>query len=150
MFRSDSNDPLISRRIVRDRQQMPALDRHHAGASGGLAGQQVAPADELRDEPAMGRIVDIRRRADLLDAALVHDHDSVRDGERLLLVMSDENRRGVELMHKRTDFLAHMDSKLGIEARGRLMEQKDRGPQYERAREGHSLLLPAREFTRIP
>ena len=39
-----------------------------------------------------GLFVDLLRRADLLDLALVHDHDPVGDFERLFLVVRDEDR----------------------------------------------------------
>ena len=53
----------------------------------------VAFADEVRDERVRRLIVDVRRRADLLDASLAHDHDRVGHAQRLFLIVRDEDER---------------------------------------------------------
>ena len=64
------------------------------------AGEEVASADEIGDKTALGHFIDFRRLAYLLDLAFVHDDDLVRHGERLLLVMCDEDSRRVQLVHQ--------------------------------------------------
>ena len=45
--------------------------------------ENVRFADEIRDEGVLRLVIDILRRTDLLDLALVHDDDDVGHGERL-------------------------------------------------------------------
>src|SRR5256886_3662564 len=56
----------------------------------------VHRADEAHHELVRGMVVELARRRDLLDAALVHDDDRVCELERLLLVVRDEDRRSEE------------------------------------------------------
>src|SRR6266540_1926510 len=55
-------------------------------------------ADEREHELVRGPLVEIMRRADLLDATVVHEHDVVGDLHRLLLIVRDEHRRDVHLV----------------------------------------------------
>ena len=50
-------------------------------------------ADEVVHEGGRGLLVDLLRRADLLDPPLVHHHHAVGDFQRLLLVVGDEHAR---------------------------------------------------------
>ena len=54
-----------------------------------LARPLVGLADETGDEARRGVMVELARRADLLEAPGVHDRDAVRHHERLGLVMGD-------------------------------------------------------------
>src|SRR5882762_544907 len=53
-------------------------------------------ADEAVLESGGGMVIDLTRRADLLDAALVHHHHPVGDFQRLFLIVGNENRRHVD------------------------------------------------------
>ena len=57
-------------------------------------GNQVVLAEEAGDELVGRPVVDLLRRADLLDAAGVHHADAVGHGDRLLLVVGDEQEGG--------------------------------------------------------
>ena len=91
-------------------------DQHDRGAGGGRPGQQrharpqhvrltrldrgrqpVVQADELGDERGGGVRVQLARRRQLLELAVAHHADPVGDGQRLLLVVGDEQRRGADL-----------------------------------------------------
>ena len=88
-------------------------------------------------------------RADLLDLARAHDGDAVGDGERLLLVVRDEERRDAELGLDAADLLAQLHAHLRVESRQRLVEQEHAGPGHESPGEGDALLLAARELVRV-
>ena len=51
-------------------------------------------ADEAGDEPVLRVVVELLRRADLLDAAVVHHHHAVGQRHRLDLVVGDVDRGG--------------------------------------------------------
>ena len=71
----------------------PASDSRPSPASTTVAVDQVERPDERRHERRRREVVDLDRRADLLDPALAHDDDAIRQRERLLLVVGDVDRR---------------------------------------------------------
>ena len=77
-----------------------------------------------------GLAVDLERRAHLLDRALVHHHDAVGHGQRLLLVVRDHDRGDAEPALQRADLLAQVHAHLGIERRERLVEQEQPGRRW--------------------
>ncbi len=120
----------------------------HAVAGDG-DGNRERFADEVLHKGGLRLLVDLLRRTDLLQAALVeHDH-AVGELERLLLVVRHEHRGDVDLLvqlaQPAAQFLAH----LGVERAERLVEQEDARLDGERARERHALALPARKLRRI-
>src|SRR5450830_146564 len=66
------------------------------GANG--AGQEIhrRRADESGDKQILRPVVEFQRRADLLDAAIVHDDDLVGHGHGLDLVVRDVHRRRLQ------------------------------------------------------
>ena len=58
---------------------------------------RLSVPDERGHEGGRREVVDLGRRADLLDPALAHDHDPVGQRERLLLVVGDVDRGDPEL-----------------------------------------------------
>ena len=65
-------------------------------------------ADEARDEQIVRPVVELERRADLLDQAVVHDHDLVGHGHGLDLVVGDVDRRGLQPLVQLLDLGAHL------------------------------------------
>src|SRR5690606_21383012 len=65
-----------------------------AGAVRGVRGEQDGLADEPGDPGVGGPGVDLVRRAALRDPAVADDGDEVRGGQRLLLVVGDEDGGG--------------------------------------------------------
>ena len=60
-------------------------------------GEQVGDAEEVGDV-RVGRLgVDLARRADLRDAAVVHDREAVAHRQRLLLVVGDVDERDADV-----------------------------------------------------
>ena len=79
--------------------------QHHAG-------RDVGFADEVRDKGIGRLVVDIHRRADLLNFAAAHDHDGIAHGQRFLLVMGHIDKRDAALLLHTLElglhFLAHL------------------------------------------
>ena len=68
----------------------------------------VGVANERCDEPRPGTVVDLARRADLLDLARVHDHHPVGDHHRLGLVVRYVDHRDGGLVVDAADLEAHV------------------------------------------
>jgi hypothetical protein len=110
--------------------------------------QQVRCAEERRDEARVRAGVEVVRPAALEQAALVHDADAVRQGERLFLVVGDEDGRDAEIALDLADGAAQFLADLGVERAERLIHQQHLGPVRERAGHGDALLLAAGELGR--
>ena len=93
-----------------------------------------------------GRLVQLARRAGLLDPAVVHDDDLLGDLHRLLLVVRDEDRRDVDLVVQPAQPLAQLGADLGVERAEGLVEQQHLRLDGQRPRERHALLLAAGEL----
>ena len=81
------------------------------------------------------------RRGDLLDLALLHDRDAVGHGQRLDLVMGDDDGRLVELGEDFLDLGAHRLTQLDVEAAQRFVEEKAGGIAHDRAADRDALFL---------
>ena len=66
----------------------------------------VELADKARDEAGGGLVIDFVRCAELFDVAGVHHDDAVRYGQRLFLVMGDEDGGDAQIKLDGADFLA--------------------------------------------
>ena len=96
-----------------------------------------------------GALVELARRADLLDPAVVQDHDAVGDLHRLLLVVGDEDGRHVDLVVQPPQPRAQLGADLGVERAERLVEQQHARLDRQRAGERHALALAAGELRRV-
>ena len=115
----------------------PALQLAHR------APQQVLHAQEVRHEARARSFVEGLGGIDLLDPPLVHDRDPVREQERLVLVVRDEQERDPDALLQVLELDLHLVAKLRVERRHRLVEQQELRLEHERARERHALLLAA-------
>ncbi len=106
-------------------------------------------ADEFGDEAVGRRVVELERRADLLDMPALHHHDLVGHRHRLDLVVGHIDRRGREPLVQLADLGAHLHAQLGVEVRQRLVEQEHLRIAHDGAAHGHPLALSARERARI-
>ena len=145
-----------ARRIGRERDRLRpnergrpvAVDRAHAlddaaarqahrrraeGRRQHLARPLVGLADEAGDEARRGVMVELARRADLLEAAGVHDRDAVRHHQRLGLVVGDVDEAGVEGRLDLLQLELHLLAQLEIEGAERLVEQHERRLEHETA-----------------
>ena len=134
-------------------RQRHAVAGDEAAAVGAVdpAGQHVhrRRADEARDEEVRRHVVEVERRADLLDAAVVHDDDLVGHGHRLDLVVGDVDRRRLQPLVQVLDLGAHRDAQLGVEVRERLVEEEDLRVAHDRPAHGDALALAAGELARV-
>src|SRR5438552_6179784 len=106
---------------------------------------------DLADESAralVGRVLEDRGgRALLHDGALVHEEDPVGGVAGKAHLVADHDH-GHAALPQRAHDLEHRAHQLRIEGAGRLVEQHDPGLERDRARDGHPLLLAARELAR--
>ena len=110
--------------------------------------KDVALAHEVGDEIVGRALVDLRRRGDLLDGALVHHRDAVGEHQRLLLVVGDEDGGEAEPALQAADLELHGLAQLAVERAERLVEQQQPRIEDDGAGERHALLLAARELAR--
>ena len=105
-------------------------------------------AEEAGDEAGRRAVVELERRADLLDPAGVEDDDPVGHRHRLDLVVGDVDRGGLQALVQGLDLGAHVDPQLGVEVGERLVEQEDLRVAHDGAAHRHALALPAGELAR--
>ena len=110
-----------------------------------IAGEPMKPATNRLARP----VVELERRADLLDQAVVHDDDLVGHGHGLDLVVGDVDGRGLQPLVQLLDLGAHLHAQLGVEVGQRLVEQEHLRVAHDGAAHGDALALAAGELARI-
>ena len=95
--------------------------------------EDVALADEVRHKGVLRLVVDVLRRADLLDAALVHDHHGVGHGQGLLLVVGDIYKRDAHLLLDTLQLVLHILAQSQIQRAQRLVQQQNLGAVHQSA-----------------
>ena len=105
-------------------------------------------ADEGGHKPIGRPPVDFERCVNLLDQAVVHEHDPVAEGHRLDLVVRHVDHRGAQPAVQPGELGPHLHPELGIEIREGLVEQKHLRLADDRPAEGHPLPLAPRELPR--
>ena len=110
------------------------------------ADDAVVRADEARHERRLRTIVQILRRAELLEAALVHDAHVIGQHQRLGLVVGDVDEGGAEGRLQLLELDLHVLAQLQVERSERLVEQQQRRLEHQAARDGDPLALAAREL----
>jgi hypothetical protein len=112
-----------------------------------ITGRQLEHAVEEGAGALVLRVADDLVRVSLLDDdAVVHEDHPVRDLAREGHLVGDDDHRHAlrgELAHDRQ----HVADELGVQRRGRLVEEHHLGLHRERARDGHALLLAAGQLT---
>ena len=91
----------------------------------------------------LGLVVNILRGADLLHLAAVHDHDGIRHGQGLFLVVSDIDKGNVHLALQTLQLQLHLFAQLEVQRAQRLVQQQDLRLVDQTAGDGHALLLAA-------
>ena len=120
-----------------------------AGVGAHFARQQHALADKIRHH-AVGRlVVQIVRAVPLHDAALLHHPHLVGHGEGFVLVVGDQNRRGLRRLEDVAHFLAQPLAQRHIQIGKRLVQQQQARLRGQRPRQRHPLLLAAGQFMRV-
>ena len=108
--------------------------------------EDVAAAEEAGDEEVGGALVDLLGRPDLAHPAVVHHHEPVGHGQRLLLVVGNEQGGQAEALLQGADFDSDLGAQAGIEVGEWLVEQEYAGVDHEGAGQCHALLLAARHL----
>ena len=84
----------------------------------------------------------------MLDPAAVQHGDPIGHGQRLLLVMCDEDKADTKIMLQGLQFQLHGLAQVPVECRERLVEKQELGLVDDCTRQSHSLALAARELVR--
>jgi hypothetical protein len=114
----------------------------------GATRDAVHLAHEARGEKAAGVPVDPVRRAFVLDAAGVHDHDPVGDRRGLLLIVGDVDEGRADAALDRLEFVLHRAAELQVEGSQGLVEEKHVRLGRQRPGQRHALTLAARKLVR--
>ena len=110
---------------------------------------EIRIAEKIGDEARSRRLVDVRRRADLDDAARLHDGEAIRHRRRGFLIVRDIDRREAQALLNGAQLDRHVVAEPPVERRHRLVEQDDRRLGHERARQGDPLQLPPAQRVRM-
>ena len=94
-------------------------------------------------------VEDLLRGGDLLDDAVLHDHDTVTEGHGLGLVMSDVDERALDLVAQLDELGTHLVTQLGVQVGQRLVHQEDLRITHDGAADGDALTLTAGESLRL-
>ena len=90
-------------------------------------------------------VEDLLRGGDLLDDAVLHDHDAVTEGHSLGLVVSNINERALDLVAQLNELGTHLVTKLGVQVGQWLVHQEDLGVTHDGAADSDTLALAARK-----
>ena len=96
---------------------------HAVADPGHLDVDQVSLADEFRHEAVDRHFIDVAGGADLLHQSLRHHRDPIGHGERLVLVMGDEEKGDAGLFLQLLQLDAHRLSQFQVERRQGFIEQ---------------------------
>ena len=111
----------------------------------GIEEVHLRHADKAGDEDVRGVVEDLLRRGDLLNDAILHDHDAVAEGHGLGLVVGDVDEGALDLVAQLDELGAHLVTELGVQVGQRLVHQEDLGVTHDGAADGDTLALTARE-----
>ena len=122
---------------------MPATAIRPPGLTIALEEVHARRADEAGDEGVVRILVEIDRRADLLDAAGAQHHDPVGHGQGLGLIVRHVDHGVAEHLVQLRQLDAHLHAQLGIEIAERLVEQEHLRVAHDGAADGDALALAA-------
>ena len=90
-------------------------------------------------------VEDLLRGGDLLDDAVLHDHDAIAEGHGLGLVVSDVDERALNLVAQLDELGTHLVTKLGVQVGQWLVHQEDLGVTHDGAADSDTLALATRK-----
>ena len=97
-----------------------------------------------------GLVVNVGRRADLLDHTAVHHHHGVGHGQGLFLVVGDEDKGDPRLLLDLLQLHLHVLAQLQVQGAQGLVQQQHLGLVGQGSCDGHPLLLPAGQLAHPP
>ena len=109
-----------------------------------IGGEPMKSATNMRRRP----VVDLLRRAELLDDAVVHDRDLVGHRHGLELVVGDVDGGRLDAVVQLAQLAAHEVAELGVERAERLVHEERHRPADDGAAERHALAVAAGEAAR--
>ena len=122
------------------------FDEIAVGAARLPAGPQVGLPDEVGDEHRRGTVVDLGRRADLVDVAGVHDRDAVAHRQRFLLVVGHVDERDPDLALNALELELHRVAQFEVQRAERFVEKQRARIVDEGPGQCDTLLLAARQL----
>ena len=103
--------------------------------------QQRIDADEASNKSIGRCFKEPRGCVHLLDAALVHHGDAIRQAERLVLIVRDENEGRARALAQPAEFIAHLLAKAFVEAGQGFVEQENARLHHQSTGKRHALPL---------
>ena len=127
------------------------LDTADLGIIHAVLKQQLAALEEVHHRHAdeagnkkVDRLVEqILRGTDLVDIAVLHDDDTVRQRHRFGLVMGDIHKGSVDTLSELDDLGAHLVAELCVQVGQRLVHQEYLGVSDHSSDDGDALTLTA-------
>ncbi len=111
-----------------------------------VASQKLVSPMKPATKARLRGLVEIVRRADLLQLAMVEHGDAIGHGQRFGLVMRDEHDRDADLALQMLRLDLHLLAQILVERRQRLVHQQHARPVDDGARDRDALLLAARQL----
>ena len=108
--------------------------------------QEIGPADESRGVRRGRPQINLARRGHLLQFARAHQGNAVGKRHGFVLIVRHEDEGDPHVALERLQFGLHLAAKIGVERGEGLIEQQEKGPVHQGARQRHALLLAAGEF----
>src|SRR5262249_42156209 len=108
--------------------------------------EHIGRAQEGGDELIARAVVDLKWGADLLDLPLVEHDDAVCQLQRLFLIVRDEERGDVHLAKQSANLTPQFETSDRVQRAEWFIEEHRGGTKGQRARQGHTLPLPAGEL----
>ena len=94
-------------------------------------------------------VEDLLRGGDLLDDAVLHDHDTVTKGHSLGLVVGDVDERALDLVAQLDELGTHLVTQLGVQVGQRLVHQEDFRITHDGTADSNTLALATRKRLRL-
>src|SRR5690606_7593676 len=107
-------------------------------------------ADEPSHKDVLRLVVDLQGRTDLLDDAILHDHNPVAHGHGLDLVVGDVDDGRLEPVVELGELSPHLDPQLGVQIGEGLIHEEDLGLPHDGPAHRHPLPLAARKLLGLP
>lgn len=94
-----------------------------------------------------GIVIDVLRRVELGNDAVIHDGHAVGQRHRFDLVMRDVNRGDAQFVLEVLEFCSHAHAQLGVKVGKRFVHQKHGGSADDGTGKGRALALASRKLT---
>src|SRR5882757_1022802 len=117
--------------LKRGARQRKTVERNLMPVAGAL--DEIGASDEPSHKTRRRLVIERAGMIDLLDAAMIHDGNSVGGHHGLRLVMRHVNGGSAKFVMQSANFKPHLLSQCRIQVGQRLVKQEYRGPDNNRA-----------------